>query len=174
MSFSSEDRMKDAVMPMVRALMPAREIRRQRAMRRAISDDGYVKARALLPLTTTGEDGVSASHTDTNSSITDPKSYLSGTLVLSDGIWRLKFKAGITGRLNTTSNLNATLLVNLTESNNFQIPLASGDMASVWPRLTIENVPGGGEIPWALQFRPSAGVATVEAGFVDWRVERLA
>ncbi len=168
-----EDRMAHLLLPAVRSTRPRRVMQQVVDVENAIQPGGYIKDRALLPITNTFADGEVSSITDSNASAVTFRTYLGGTLVVPDGTWRLKFKSGLCGRLSTTSNLNTQLLVSLTASGNFQIPLASGDLGTVWQRLTLDQVPGGSEIEWAVQYRPSAGTATIESGFVDWHGERM-
>lgn len=167
-----DDELVRSLLPAVRATRPADSLRRNRAVDQAISPDGYIKARAILTVTNDCFGGGGSSVTDTNSSTVNQKSYLTKVFTLPDGVWDLYIWGGITGTLSTNSNLNSYLLANGTLSDNFQIPLTSTQIGTIFPEMWLYGVVGGSELEIALQFRPSAGTATVEAGHFKFRGER--
>lgn len=172
MSFTSEDRLKEALLPMVRAINPARQLRRDRAVARAISDDGYVQERALLatsPRVLIDFDAVS--HTASSSDTVAYAEYASTVIVLPGGVWRLKARGELSGRLSGSSNLNSQLWLNGDAGGNRQIPLAAGDMATVWPNHELAEAQG--EVLLQVLYRPSGGSATIEAGGWMYRAERI-
>ena len=56
-------------------------------------------------------------------------------------------------------------------SDNYQVPLAANDTGVAWPMHGIDAAQG--EIQLDLMFRPSAGTATIEAGYWRYRAERI-
>ena len=175
MTLTHEDRNAMLLLPAVRATRPAASIRRNRAVDQAVSPDGYITDRALLVATNLllGDDASAA--TLANASTSVYVAYMTTSIVLPTGTWRVSAKGAVTGSLSGASNLNCQLVLNGMASPNSQLPIAAANqLGTVFTRYSLDNVPGGQEVSLVLQFRPSAGTATVQCGYYDYRAERLA
>ncbi len=171
MSFTSEDQLKEMMLRVARVARPASEIRRERALRRAVSDDGYIKARAILPSLAYADDFDCSSVTASSSDTVTPAVYMTVTFPLSTGVWRVKAMGGLTGRLSGASTMNAYITLNGQESSNFQVPLAALDTGGVWPVMTLDAAQD--DVQLDLLYRPSAGTLTIEAGYWRYKAERI-
>lgn len=173
MTYSGEDRLARLWAPAVRAIRPTEQVLLQKAVRRAVSDDGYIEERAIAP----GSVGVlvdfsSASHTASSSDIVNYTAYLATVIHLPEGVWRMKARGALTGALSGASNMNSQIMLNSSASGNFQIPISAGDrLATVFPSWSLDAVQG--EVTLQLMFRPSAGTLTIEAGEWLYRAERI-
>lgn len=166
-----EDRLVDLLLPAVRSTWTERSLRRNRAVDLAISADGYIEARALLPASTVREEFDCSSATASSSNTVDPVAYMTTVIVLGAGVWRLRAMGGLTGRLSSASTLNTFIRLDGNLSDNYQVPLAANDTGVAWPMHGIDAAQG--EIQLDLMFRPSAGTATIEAGYWRYRAERI-
>lgn len=174
MTLTHEDRNAMLLLPAVRKMHPADAIRRNRAVDKAISRDGYVRDRALLPATNRldGDDAIGS--TDTSSSTSTPKTYMTANFSLPDGIWRVVFRARVTGGLSGAGTLTVSARLNGTEGVPVPITIASStQMPSGEARVQLDNVPGGSEMVGEVLYLPSAGTATIQCGSYVWRAERM-
>jgi hypothetical protein len=165
-----EDALTKMWLPAMRSMRPAGQVMQEKAVRRAITDDGYIEPDAILPGSTVIVDFDSASNTDSSSDTVNFTDYMTTTIHLPEGVWTLKTMGGLTGSLSGASNMNSQILLNSNASANYQIPLAIGEMASVFPRHFLAEV--SGDVLLQLMFRPSAGTLTIEAGYWLFRAER--
>lgn len=171
MTYTNEDALTKQWLPVARALRPAEQVMQQRAVSRAVTRDGYIDPIAILPASTVIVDFDSASHTANSPDTVNYVAYLSTTIRLPDGVWTLKARGALTGWLSGASNFNSQIALNSSTSSNFQIPLAAGDMATVFPSLRLSEVQG--EVLLQVMYRPSAGTLTIEAGEWLYRAERI-
>jgi hypothetical protein len=171
MPYTHEDALTKMWLPAARAMRPADQVMQNKAVRRAVTDDGYIDPAAILRGSTVIVDFDSASHTDSSSDTVNYADYLTTTIHLPDGVWTLKTMGGLTGSLSGASNMNSQITLNSSASGNFQIPLGAGEMASVFPRWYLTEV--SGDVIFQLMFRPSAGTLTIEAGYWLYRAERI-
>jgi hypothetical protein len=171
MTYSQNDALTKMWLPAMRSMRPAGQVMQEKAVRRAITDDGYIDPIAILPGSTVIVDFASASTTDSSSDTVNYADYLSTTIHLPDGVWSLKAMGGLTGSLNGATTMNTQLTLNSGDGGNYQIPLASGEMATVFPRHVLDEVQG--DVLLQVMFRPTAGTLTIEAGYWFYRAERL-
>lgn len=171
---TSEDRNAMLLLPAIRAIRPARSIRRNRAVDQAISPDGYIKSRAILPATNRIDGDDATGTTDSSSSTGTPKTYLSTTFSLPDGTWRVVLKVQVTGSLSGSSTLNVLARLNGTAGNNVPVAIAAANqLATGRARVQLDNVGGGSDLFAEVLYRPSAGTATVQCGSYEWYAERM-
>ena len=171
MSYTGENRLTDLWLPAMEALRPRDALLQAKAVARAITDDGYVDPDALLPGSSLLIDFDSSSATASSSDTADPATYITHTFTLPAAVWQVKAMAGITGRLSGSSNLNTYIDLNSQRSSNHQVPLVAGDTGVAWPRMELSEV--SGVVRLDLLYRPSAGTATVEAGYWNYVARRL-
>lgn len=172
MSYSKEDRVLEKLMPAIRATRPTSQLLQQKAVRRAVTNDGYINPPALLPGSTIIVDFNAASHTASSADTVNYVEYLSVNITLPSGVWYIKARGALTGALSGASNLNSQIWLNGDGGSNFQIPIAAGNqLATVFPFNTLTEV--SGEVFLQVMYRPSAGTATIEAGEWLYRAERI-
>lgn len=172
MTYTGNNELVRILQPLGPAIRPARTVLQQKAVARAVTEDGYINPPALLPGSSVQVDFDCASHTASSSDTVTPAEYLSTTFTLFEGLWRLKARVALTGSLSTATNLNAYCYLNGEASDNFQIPIAAADrLATVFARFALDAVEG--EVTLQAMFRPSAGTATIEAGEWLYRAERI-
>jgi hypothetical protein len=173
--FTREDAIAARLMPAVRASRPVSQMRQQRAVQHAITDDGRIKSEALLLSSNLIINDDASSATLANASTTDDLVYIEEMFSLPSGVWRVSLKGAVTASLSGVSNLNSTAVINGDASSNRQIPIAAADrLATVFSRHSITGVPGGQVVTVQITFRPSAGTATAESGYYEYRAERTA
>jgi hypothetical protein len=171
MTYTHEDALTKLWLPAVRAMRPAEQVMQSKAVRRAVTDDGYIDPTAILPGSTVMVDFDSASTTASSSDTVNYTAYLTTTIHLPEGTWALKARGALTGSLSGSSSMNSQVWLNSSASGNYQIPLAAGEMGTVFPRWYLAEV--SGDVLLQVMFRPTAGTLTIEAGEWLYRAERI-
>jgi hypothetical protein len=171
MTYTHEDVLTKLWLPAARAMRPAEQVMQSKAVRRAVTDDGYIDPIAILPGSTVDVRFGSASTTASSSDTVNYTAYLTHTVHLQEGVWRLLTEGALCGRLSGASTFNSQISLNGNAGSNYQIPLAAGDMGVTFPFHELTEV--SGDVLLEVMFRPTAGTLTIESGRWLYRAERI-
>lgn len=157
MPITGHDRLVDEVIPIAKAFLAPEMLRQRRALRHAISDDGYIEPEALLIL---GNLLVSLTLDDTQYNSTSTSAYTdmaAHTITLPDGVWTLYVLALSRGGHSAGTNIDFRLSVQNDAYNEITRSAPTASAAPFYTIAVVSSVPGEQEIAIAAQFKCDSG-----------------